>query len=78
MDPNETLTDIRNIIANITSGHLDTERKIKQAYDLLYQFEALDEWLSKGGFLPEAWQVVDPKTNEVRDMAAYARRYGMG
>jgi hypothetical protein len=42
MDPNEALRLLRKY-ASDTPGALGE------------QFEALDEWLSKGGFLPTAW-----------------------
>lgn len=44
MDPNETLRRLR---AAFEDGDANG------ALDL---FEALDEWLSEGGFLPTAWE----------------------
>jgi hypothetical protein len=52
MDPNETLTELRRLVSRahepitMTGGH---------AQSFAESFEALDEWLSRGGFLPEAW-----------------------
>ena len=43
MDPNEALKMIR-------------EAATQDAQDMIEPFEALDEWLCKGGFLPDAWQ----------------------
>lgn len=43
MDPNATLTELRDMI----QGTEDP--------DLIEKFEALDGWLSKGGFLPRDW-----------------------
>lgn len=47
MDPNETLRQLR--------GELATDRAfIGEPVKEL--FEALDEWLTKGGFLPTEWE----------------------
>jgi hypothetical protein len=47
MDPNATLAQIRELIA------AGTKVDLEQAAELM---TALDEWLSRGGFLPDAWQ----------------------
>lgn len=44
MDPNQALKNLRDMIR-------DTED-----LDLIEQFEALDGWLSRGGFLPADWE----------------------
>lgn len=50
MDPNAVLTQIRNLITELESGdepdHVDM---------LIERVGALDEWLSKGGYLPIDW-----------------------
>lgn len=51
MDPNAALAEIREITAHILDGKPDSG----QALRLAELSEALDEWLSKGGFLPSAW-----------------------
>lgn len=49
MDPNAALAEIRSIIASFESDpDFDSGRLI----DLV---EALDGWMSKGGFAPFAW-----------------------
>jgi hypothetical protein len=51
MDPNKTLEDIRRL--------LDLERETKlpeNRSELSDLVDALDEWLSQGGFLPADWQ----------------------
>jgi hypothetical protein len=52
MDPNETLRSIRDVIKM---------RRGRKANDVLVDLiEALDLWLSKGGFHPDDWsQQVD-------------------
>lgn len=54
MDPNEALSEIRRILqAYASEGEefVDCDR----FFDLV---QGLDEWISKGGFLPEAWQPI--------------------
>lgn len=50
MDPNEALRQIRES----ASRYLDSGRHV-DAGTLAEHVEALDEWLSRGGFLPDAW-----------------------
>jgi hypothetical protein len=45
MDPNETLCLLRQ---ELKHGELECAAEL---------FEALDTWLTKGGFLPVVWQV---------------------
>lgn len=45
MDPNEALKRIRELINDGDSADVL----------LVEAFEALDNWLSRGGFLPSAW-----------------------
>lgn len=62
MDPNETLKNLRKY-ASDTGGEFGE------------QFEALDEWLSKGGFLPADWQT--GRHNGVSGTrSAFAKYYG--
>lgn len=53
MDPNETLQRIHDARARWvgTTGATAVEALI----DMAEAFEELDRWLSRGGFLPEAW-----------------------
>lgn len=46
MDPTQTLTELRQCIANDPEN---TERIIEL-------FEALDSWITRSGFLPQQWQ----------------------
>lgn len=57
MDPNETL---RQLIASIKEidtmrGKCEDEEVVFLLDDIQRQFDALHEWLSKGGFLPAMW-----------------------
>ena len=56
MDPNEALRQIREAIRDLdeaSRGHGDLLESAMRVADLV---SGLDHWLSKGGFLPEAWQ----------------------
>jgi hypothetical protein len=54
MDPDETLRMFR---ANLKQMMVDTDQAVfaQHALDAAEHFEALDEWLSKGGFKPREW-----------------------
>jgi hypothetical protein len=70
MDPDETLARIRELVAtyNEAVDERDAENETVKDYEgyedtllgvvevLPGLVEALDEWLSKGGFMPEAWR----------------------
>lgn len=45
MDPNDALKNLKQALAD---GDLEAAKDY---------FEALDEWLSKGGFFPAAWNM---------------------
>lgn len=60
MDPNETLRQLRELI--LTNGDcggpddMDCPN-LPIMGEILELFQALDEWLKKGGFLPKEWDV---------------------
>lgn len=52
MDPNTALANLRNMMkARVFQSH-------PHAVTAREAFEALDGWLSRGGFLPDDWQVL--------------------
>lgn len=57
MDPNLTLEMLRHntamMQADVDNGHADWDRM----QEIVEQFQALDEWLTKDGFLPRDWKV---------------------
>jgi hypothetical protein len=55
MDPNTALTAIHAAIAEFNKPDTDGEEYLSAVDDLIESFKALDEWLAKGGFLPDAW-----------------------
>jgi hypothetical protein len=54
MDPNETLAILSALVAEVEAGDVDAR---DTADDFHEHFKALDEWLSKQGFLPAAWAI---------------------
>lgn len=52
MDPNANLAEQRRIVARVTRGKA-SDGDLDRLAELV---EALDGWLSKGGFLPTAWE----------------------
>lgn len=54
MDVNETLRELREALAQ---WHLrgDVEGALAAADTIATRAQALDEWLSAGGFLPDGW-----------------------
>ncbi len=53
MDPNKLLEEIRALQPfDDTIEEEDARTMLRDMYE---KFEALDEWLSKGGYLPRDW-----------------------
>lgn len=58
MDPNETLQIMRELSRRTeTTGGCpgDNDMLVDAAYKFSELFDALDRWLSDGGFLPDEW-----------------------
>lgn len=62
MDPSATLEEARKVASRLVEG-IDNDRydgapaQLENDADKLASlFFSLDEWLSKGGFLPKAWE----------------------
>jgi hypothetical protein len=74
MDPNANLQEQRRLSAEINTlieqkdgepSRREAERLIDLAGELADHAQALDEWISKGGFLPTAWRHKDTLANRV-------------
>ena len=56
MDPNTNLKEQREIFSRLNSyeehEYTDRDYDLERLAELA---ESLDEWISKGGFLPDAW-----------------------
>lgn len=61
MDPNETLRMLRERVADALNDRDYSPIRVA------ILFEALDEWLSKGGFLPDDWRYVQTGQHTSRD-----------
>lgn len=57
MDPNKCLADIRMLVSVLKTPGNECPEDIRaeDVQDLLDNVEALDTWLSAGGFLPKEW-----------------------
>lgn len=56
MDPDEALKNAREAAALILDSSGSSVDDAVQGHALAEAFDALDGWLSKGGFLPDAWK----------------------
>lgn len=54
MDPTEALKDVRSLSERVRT----TEQVSDNVGMLIDTVEGLDEWISKGGFLPDQWRNV--------------------
>lgn len=62
MDPNETLNQIRALVARIEAVREDEYLDLVElGRDLAESANALDEWLSKGGYVPDDWATPETK-----------------
>lgn len=59
MDPNANLEELRRLVARILAEDIDEAFPNMNDLRLAELVLALDGWLSKGGFLPNAWRRED-------------------
>lgn len=69
MDPNETLKRLRDALKVALGGNGDTIEEDRAAYDAAEAAQALDEWLSAAGFLPDAWSAAVGRGRPQSDQA---------
>ena len=55
MDPNQVLKDARAALHEYISTD-DDDLIAEAAVKIIEGFQVLDQWLSKGGFLPNEWR----------------------
>lgn len=55
MDPNETLRQLRSMVAD-AGDEASAEWLLDNGDRFVELFDGLDGWLSKGGFPPEEWR----------------------
>lgn len=56
MDPDATLAEVRAQIAALLRFADPDEPADARIYALAESFDALDQWMSRGGFPPAAWR----------------------
>lgn len=75
MDPDATLAEIRQLNEAAKQAPLNVE----QTDQLSVLIEALDEWLTKGGFLPTEWNALrTPLRTTPGEQTTYVQRGGVG
>jgi len=55
VNPDSTLEGIRGIVSAVRSGE-HPEAAFRQLDNLAQLVASLDAWLSRGGYLPDAWR----------------------
>jgi hypothetical protein len=62
MDPNTCLATIRSLAARIISYDIsvpfDTDEYEEKTMELAEHMQALDAWITNGGFLPQDWNKI--------------------
>lgn len=57
MDPNEALRQLRMVTENAHVIDYGNHREVTELLrDMIDHVSALDEWMTRGGFLPTAWE----------------------
>jgi len=56
MDPDQTLHDLRALIATLLREEDEGRVLTDEECQFVDQVTALDQWLSRGGAVPRAWQ----------------------
>lgn len=55
MDPNKCLEMLRDMSVKSRNSNVPVSDRLELLDDLAAQFEALDMWIMRGGFLPDGW-----------------------
>lgn len=56
MDPNANLDEQRELKLQLDRAQLTEQQRIEKLERLAELAEAMDQWLSDGGFYPHAWR----------------------
>ena len=59
MDPDEALKQLRHLVQTYRDG--DMADPLAHHEEMVEYFEALDEWLSRDGYLPHDWKAEEDK-----------------
>lgn len=77
MDPDDTLTQIRELITKYQTSA--EEMSTSDAAELVLLVDGLDEWLTKGGFLPTEWNALrSPLRTTSTESVTRVQRGGVG
>lgn len=55
MDPNTTLAELREYVRKVLYAPEELDND-DIGDEICERFEALDNWIARGGFLPDAWK----------------------
>lgn len=66
MDPDANLAEQRALAATIISDDGPAERRVQDGERLAELVEALDEWITSGGFLPTEWRMAQERATAGR------------
>lgn len=58
MDPNEKLRRLRELVRKVQFNWDHVDRVTFEEGEFAKHFQALDDWIQAGGFLPEDWEEV--------------------
>lgn len=74
MDPDELLVALRDCAQDIING-TDEYTFAETANTMAEKFEALDTWITNGGFLPSDWQSQKRNVHELIDALERAQKH---
>jgi len=67
MDPNETLKVLRALVAEVLGADRFEGNDADEVLgELAEEFDALDKWITSGGFLPQDWRPASESTASQR------------
>lgn len=69
MDPDQTLADLRDALKELSTIPVNDPREPAISAQVMERFGALDDWLSRGGYLPVDWQRHQPSADWLRGAA---------
>jgi hypothetical protein len=78
MDPNKNLADLLEIAHRLVDDEDHEDYLALEASGALRLAElaiALDEWIRKGGFMPEAWSDAAPEACDCADRSWYGEEH---
>lgn len=55
MDPNTLLHRVRTLVEKVKDPYFNAAKDPQTPLDLANAVDDLDEWITKGGFVPAAW-----------------------